>query len=866
MMIFEKHFICIISVLLPVVCEVLSTAPDVIRIGAFFDSSESEDEAAFVQYVDNLNFNTSGLQMDEVPIHLELVVEQLSPTDAFRSAKKVCTVLQQGVVAVFGPKHPATASLVHTASSRHHLVHFNWEQNVLQWDDFSFSPVPTAGELGLALKDLIAAQRWTHFTIIYEHPDALFRLKEVLHLRSSAGGRSYHPSVRLRLLPPGADHRPLLRDIAKHGESNIVLDVAASRLTDILRYAQVVGIFSEYHNYIITTLDLHMVDLTDFQSVGANVTGFQLLNGDLWEDKKAVDSYNKMGIMPLFLRSRRPQLKLDSALTQDALHSLVSGLQTLSHMRSLSRPPAVRCGAVSSRPWSYALHLTSAIKKLNFVGQTGPFHLDDSGRRVNITLHVVQLKRSGLISIGTWTAHHGLNITFTYTMAYEEVLQTLKNKTLKITTLINPPYVMLKPLAGMLKGNDRFEGFCVDLIREIANILHFNYEFRLVRDGAYGSRDPKGAWNGMIRELIDREADLAIADLTISYIREEAVDFTMPFMTLGISILFRKPELEQTLLFFLTPLSVDVWVSMAMAYVGISVLLFLVARFSPYEWTAAPPCELIESSAHGPILRNHFTLLNSLWFTISAIMQQGCDASPRSTSARIIAAVWWFFSFVIISSYTANLASFLTRERMRSPIENAEDLAKQSEILYGCVKSGSTEAFFKESKFETYEKMWQTMASAQPPTLTESNAEGASRVRVGKYAFLMESTSIEYIVERDCELQQIGGLLDSKGYGIATPSGSPYRTHLSSAILQLQEKGTLQELKDRWWKVDAHHRCADDGSQVKPGSASELGLSKVGGVFVVLLAGLGLACVIAFAEFICKTRSMRRPIKVEEET
>lgn len=52
-----------------------------------------------------------------------------------------------------------------------------------------------------------------------------------------------------------------------------------------------------------------------------------------------------------------------------------------------------------------------------------------------------------------------------------------------------------------------------------------------------------------------------------------------------------------------------------------------------------------------------------------------------------------------------------------------------------------------------------------------SNEEGVDRVDKGKgsYAFLMESTSIEYVIERKCELTQIGGMLDSKGYGIAMP-------------------------------------------------------------------------------------------------
>lgn len=63
------------------------------------------------------------------------------------------------------------------------------------------------------------------------------------------------------------------------------------------------------------------------------------------------------------------------------------------------------------------------------------------------------------------------------------------------------------------------------------------------------------------------------------------------------------------------------------------------------------------------------------------------------------------------------------------------------------------------------------MESARPSVFTISNIEGVDRVVNGKggYAFLMESTSIEYVIERNCELTQVGGLLDSKGYGIAMP-------------------------------------------------------------------------------------------------
>ena len=68
----------------------------------------------------------------------------------------------------------------------------------------------------------------------------------------------------------------------------------------------------------------------------------------------------------------------------------------------------------------------------------------------------------------------------------------------------SPPYGMLKESAAQLTGNDRLEGFGIDLIHELSLMLGFNYTFTLQLDGVYGSPDPvTGEWNGMMRELMD---------------------------------------------------------------------------------------------------------------------------------------------------------------------------------------------------------------------------------------------------------------------------------------------------------------------------------------------------------------------------
>ena len=59
-----------------------------------------------------------------------------------------------------------------------------------------------------------------------------------------------------------------------------------------------------------------------------------------------------------------------------------------------------------------------------------------------------------------------------------------------------------------------------------------------------------------------------------------------------------------------------------------------------------------------------------------------------------------------------------------------------------------------------------------PDVFVNSTDQGIKKVKQGGYAYLLESVSNDYVRQRDCELMQVGGLLDSKSYGIGTPSGN----------------------------------------------------------------------------------------------
>ncbi|NXC89916.1 GRIK1 protein, partial [Cercotrichas coryphoeus] len=695
----------------------------------------------------------------------------------------------------------------------------------------------------------------------------LIRLQELIKAPSR-----YNIKIKIRQLPSGnKDARPLLKEMKKGKEFYVIFDCSHETAAEVLKQILSMGMMTEYYHYFFTTLDLFALDLEPYRYSGVNMTGFRLLNIENPHVSSVVDKWS----MERLQAPPKPETGLldgmmttEAALMYDAVYMVAVASQRAAQMTVSS----LQCHR--HKPWRFGPRFMNLIKEASrlclcpqarWEGLTGRITFNKSdGLRKDFDLDIISLKEEGtekvsrpLVKtwqkIGVWNSYSGLNMTDSNKDRSTNITDSLANRTLIVTTILEDPYVMYKKSDKPLYGNDRFEGYCLDLLKELSNILGFIYEVKLVSDGKYGAQNDKGEWNGMVKELIDHKADLAVAPLTITYVREKVIDFSKPFMTLGISILYRKPNGTNPGVFsFLNPLSPDIWMYVLLACLGVSCVLFVIARFTPYEWYNPHPC-----NPDSDVVENNFTLLNSFWFGVGALMQQGSELMPKALSTRIVGGIWWFFTLIIISSYTANLAAFLTVERMESPIDSADDLAKQTKIEYGAVRDGSTMTFFKKSKISTYEKMWAFMSSRQQTALVKNNDEGIQRVLTTDYALLMESTSIEYVTQRNCNLTQIGGLIDSKGYGVGTPIGSPYRDKITIAILQLQEEGKLHMMKEKWWRGNG---CPEEDSK----EASALGVENIGGIFIVLAAGLVLSVFVAIGEFIYKSRKNSDIEQVEQ--
>ncbi|XP_063995701.1 glutamate receptor ionotropic, kainate 2-like [Diachasmimorpha longicaudata] len=822
------------------------TAPRRLKIGAIFHEEEETNYLAFTRALSEIRRNSIVASFQLEPI-IKWVNDS---TDSFKTYLTACGLIEQGVVAIFGPGNSFTSNIVSSVTSRYDIPHIEYIFRRSDDTDYSNTTInmyPDADIIADALADLLNVTHWPQFTVLYETDDGLSRLQKLLEKH----GPQDFP-VTIRQLSPSYDNftnepdfRSLLKEVANSSDFNVILEVTPGNIKKVIQQAHEVKLLQDYYHYLVT--DLHTPTAMMAETLNksrANVTVLQLLTDEITEFDLTT---------------------VESAVLFDGVYLLNEALEVFKRRRENDEEDSADIGPdfyTCSNPDKYLAgpSLVALMRKVRIDGTvSGPVTFrENGGRSFKLTFTEFHSER---IAISGYWEDGELQVISSQEDREAQAQQSIEKRMFTVTSKLGEPYVM-EVADGSARGvpflrtNKRHEGYAIDLIEELSQLLKFNYQFELVPDNEYGKEDSDTRqWNGLIGRLLRRATDLAICDLTITKARETAVDFTMPFMDLGISILFAKSENKEPELWsFLSPFSADVWIYMTTAYVAVSVSLYVQARIAPGEWNASHPCNFEPEE-----LENDFNMKNSLWLTAGSLVQQGSDILPRTPSIRMVAGMWWFFVLIMVSSYTANLAAFLTATKMDVSISSVTELAAQTKIKYGAIKGGSTAGFFQGANSSVYQKMWAAMVDAKPSVFTKTNAEGVERVAKGKqtYAFLMESSGIEYAIERNCELTKVGDLLDSKGYGIALPPNSPYRTQFSEAILKLQERGVLRQLKEKWW-LQGSKNCT--ANQPEP-SSGELTMAHVGGVFLVLVFGLIFAFFFAIIECIWNVRK----IAVEEK-
>lgn len=521
--------------------------------------------------------------------------------------------------------------------------------------------------------------------------------------------------------------------------------------------------------------------------------------------------------------------------------------------------------------------LNNLNEKVKLWGITGLVDFDNNTRsRLVERLDIINVQvrgdddgntESALVNVGHWNANKGntvnkavqldsLEDSIDWTGDFWEELQCLvqnkknrrkplEGRVLKIVTIEDSPFCIR--IANQTEGKPKYEGFSIDLLDAIQRKMGFQYILMTNKDGKMGSKNRNGKWNGLIGDIVEKRAQVAIGAITISAVRELDVDFSKPFMDFKVSLLMQKEKEQVNLFVFLQPFERNVWLSTLAVVIGITFLVFCLDHLSPNGYRA-----MAERSGEGD--GDELNLFNSLWFAAGSILQQGADNTPRSGSGRMLAGAFWFFTLILISTYTANLAAYFTAKNTKRSINSLSDLANQKEIDYGVLNGGSLYTFFSQSEVEIYEKMFNRMKSEA--TFVNSTKEGVQKVREGGFAYLTDGPYLDYYNSREpCNTMMLENLLEAKSYGIALQRNSELTNQFSVAILQLREEGVVDKLKKKWW--DRRSECTD--STVKASSTPmSISLDHMAGVFIVLAGGIVVSVMFLMVERRCN--NLRREV------
>uniref|UniRef100_A0A1A9UEK8 Ionotropic glutamate receptor C-terminal domain-containing protein n=1 Tax=Glossina austeni TaxID=7395 RepID=A0A1A9UEK8_GLOAU len=417
-------------------------------------------------------------------------------------------------------------------------------------------------------------------------------------------------------------------------------------------------------------------------------------------------------------------------------------------------------------------------------------------------------------------------------------------------------------------GKPIWEGFCNDVIAMLSQKMNFEYELVSPTKGRFGERNPEtGEWDGIVGDLVSGETDFAVSALKMYSEREEVIDFVAPyFEQTGISIVMRKPVREASLFKFMTVLRLEVWMSIIAALIVTAVMIWLMDKYSPYSSR--------NNRQAYPYPCREFTLRESFWFALTSFTPQGGGEAPKAISGRVLVAAYWLFVVLMLATFTANLAAFLTVERMQTPVQSLEQLARQSRINYTVVEGSDTHQYFINMKFaeDTLYRMWKELAlnasrdfhkfrvwdypikeqyghillainSSMPVKTAEDGFHKVNERESADFAFIHDSAEIKYEITRNCNLTEVGEVFAEQPYAVAIQQGSHLADELSYALLELQKDRYFEELKDKYWNR-SRSNCPLTEDQ------EGITLESLGGVFIATLFGLGLAMITLVVEVV----------------
>ncbi|MEM9724027.1 MAG: transporter substrate-binding domain-containing protein [Pseudomonadota bacterium] len=311
----------------------------------------------------------------------------------------------------------------------------------------------------------------------------------------------------------------------------------------------------------------------------------------------------------------------------------------------------------------------------------------------------------------------------------------------------------------MFEDNGEITGFSVDLWREIARRLKLE---SVIED--------EPVFAQMLERVVAREADLAIANISITAEREARLDFSQPYFDSGMQILLRIDGAPAPS--FLRA----VWESPAPTIAGLGLLALLAVAHVIWAFERRTNASIRETYLGG--------VWDAFWWAFISLTTGGGER-PEAVATRILAMVWVLLGLLIVSSVTAGITTWLTVQQLSGGVSSYRDLTGMRVGL----SPGTTHARFAEERglpYLPYRDTIEILEALQAGDLDATIIDAP----VAQYFARNEGAGVVTLA---------GPVFAPDKYGIAFPDGSPLREPVNQQLLAILEDGTFRRLHRRYF-------------------------------------------------------------------
>ncbi|MBQ4828579.1 transporter substrate-binding domain-containing protein [Alteromonas sp. MMG017] len=345
-------------------------------------------------------------------------------------------------------------------------------------------------------------------------------------------------------------------------------------------------------------------------------------------------------------------------------------------------------------------------------------------------------------------------LVFCLSVTMPSMAQTNNNEIKQvIATKVAPPFVIKNE-----EGS--FEGISIALWEQIAELTATDYaltEASLVE---------------LVAGVESGRFDASVAALTVNAQRESIIDFTHPFYTTGLAIA--------------VPSEGNRWMSAVKGFfsweflVALSALCGLLLAVGALLW-------LFERKRNAEMFGGSTQqgLGASFWWAAVTMTTVGYgDKAPVTFGGRVIGFIWMFAAIILISSFTAAIATSLTVSQLSSSVEGLEDLPN---VRVGTLANSASSAFLQKENIG-FKRL-------------ESVEEGLSQLASGKLdALVYDKPILQYLTNNNFgdSILILPEVIERQDYAIALPENSAQREKINTALLRVIETDEWQEILDNY--------------------------------------------------------------------